>query len=674
MEHALATSTSLKNRILIRLVAPSIAIFMGFVGYSVYDRAQEAEQQAAELILSQTQATARQVELGNQKALQSAKIMAESQVAGMFGERDLSLSFSRKVLEENPQFLGSYFGYEPNADGNDSLHTRDSDTHSDSGRFLPYWYRDGNQVAVMPLSGMESSLYYDGVRKLYQQEGKPTGLITEPYVYDGLLLIEQVYPIVIDGRFKGVAGIDRSLSFLDDYLTELAAKEGVDMLLLSRGNRVISSSVASEELRTKTLDEIPFGQLFEKLLQNKNQVLQETDPVEGEDFFYTAVDIPTGDWKLMQRVSVSKVMSPIYASVTESLILLLVAVVAIVVLALRFTGSITRRTRSTLQLATKVADGDVSDIPSVRQTDTASGDEIDLLYHSMQSVAASFQRVAQVCQSIASDHMDERAQPSSERDVVAHSLNAMAEKLQDANKRNHEHARQVLESSATQADEINSVATAMQEMHSTIREVSSLTSDSSEQAGTAVSATQNVRNMLEGAVSSVTALSADMSDTNTTIEAVANSSDNITKIIDVISMIAEQTNLLALNAAIEAARAGEQGRGFAVVADEVRTLAAKTQNSTEEISHLISDLSANVKDAVNKVSKGLERANDTVEVTNNSNQSLEEVAGMIDSISQHMIQVATAVEEQSATTEEINRNISRIRDASTDLMEFVKQA
>jgi len=676
MKQIFPASTNLKNRILIQLVLPSVLIFSGFVSYFIYDRTQEAGHQATELIVSQAKAAARQVELGNQKALQSAKIMAESQVAGMFGDRERSMSFSRYVLQQNPEFLGSYFGYEPNADGQDALYKGEENTHNADGRFLPYWYRDGNQIAVMPLGSMETSLYYDGARKLFQQQGKATGLITEPYVYDGLLLIEQVYPLVIDGKFQGVAGIDRSLSFLDDFLKNLSVNENVDLLLLSRGNRVISSSVNSEALRTKPIDEIPFGPLFERLLKQKGEVIIEEDPIDGKDFYYTAVDIPTGDWKLMQRVSVDTVMGPIYDSAKKSLAILAVVVVIVITLAIRFTYTITRRTSKTVALAEKVAAGDVSNIETQGPAGSSAerGDEIDLLYQNMQSVAASFQRVAQVCQAIADNELDERVKPVSDHDVVAHSVNAMAEKLQEANARTQKHSQQVLESSSRQADEINSVATAMQEMHSTIREVSSLTTDSAEQATSSVTATHKVRKMLEGAVNSVNALSADMSETNTTIEAVAESSDNITKIIDVISMIAEQTNLLALNAAIEAARAGEQGRGFAVVADEVRTLAAKTQNSTEEISHLISDLSAHVKDAVEKVSKGLERANETVEVTNSSNQSLEEVAGMVDSISQHMIQVAAAVEEQSSTTEEINRNISTIRDASTELMEFVKKA
>ncbi|MGK0446066.1 MAG: methyl-accepting chemotaxis protein [Bermanella sp.] len=172
---------------------------------------------------------------------------------------------------------------------------------------------------------------------------------------------------------------------------------------------------------------------------------------------------------------------------------------------------------------------------------------------------------------------------------------------------------------------------------------------------------------LSGSVNTVQELTDDMQQASQSISEVASRTEDINRILDVIRAIAEQTNLLALNAAIEAARAGEQGRGFAVVADEVRSLASKTQTSTEEINQMIQSLQGGVKQAVTVIESGTSKAKGAMEETRLSYDSLASVVGDISAIADNIGQVATAAEEQSAVSEEVSRNLTIIGDAARAL-------
>jgi methyl-accepting chemotaxis protein len=162
-----------------------------------------------------------------------------------------------------------------------------------------------------------------------------------------------------------------------------------------------------------------------------------------------------------------------------------------------------------------------------------------------------------------------------------------------------------------------------------------------------------------------------VTDLNTQIEKVSeelrslqSETQNIGTVLDVIKSVAEQTNLLALNAAIEAARAGEQGRGFAVVADEVRSLAQRTQSSASEIETLINNLVASAESSVTTMESGAKLAAQTLERAEASGNIIKEMAAAVEEIRQHNSQIATAAEQQTSVAEDINQNITEIRDVS----------
>ena len=235
-------------------------------------------------------------------------------------------------------------------------------------------------------------------------------------------------------------------------------------------------------------------------------------------------------------------------------------------------------------------------------------------------------------------------------------------------------AVQVNKSMEDQQQETGQVATAMNQMSMTVQDVARNAAEASSSSEEADRASFEGKAAVEDVVNSINSLARSIDKATIGINKLGEESEGVDDIVAVISGIADQTNLLALNAAIEAARAGEQGRGFAVVADEVRTLAARTQESTEEIRSMLDRLKLGAASAVKMMGEGHVQAQNCVEKANVAAESLSVITGVVKSINDMSTQIATASEEQSVVSEEINKNILNINCGVENILENIKES
>lgn len=220
-----------------------------------------------------------------------------------------------------------------------------------------------------------------------------------------------------------------------------------------------------------------------------------------------------------------------------------------------------------------------------------------------------------------------------------------------------------------QHSETDQVATAMNEMTATAAEVARNAASAADAARNAEDEAQQGTKIVNNTIEAINSLSVEVGNANEVIKKLKADSEQIGKVLDVIRSIADQTNLLALNAAIEAARAGEQGRGFAVVADEVRTLASRTQQSTAEIQKMIEILQAGAIDSVRVMEAGKVRAEEGAEQAAKAGMALERITRAVATINQMNTQIASAAHEQSAVSHEIDNNVNNISQAATTTAE-----
>jgi methyl-accepting chemotaxis protein len=243
---------------------------------------------------------------------------------------------------------------------------------------------------------------------------------------------------------------------------------------------------------------------------------------------------------------------------------------------------------------------------------------------------------------------------------IIQSLAGTADHVAIASEEISSSVEQQAQSAATQKDQTTQVATALQEMNVTGQLVSENCGKASEASRKAAETARNGGVIVDETLAKMRVIAESVRSTAGRVEELGKSSDQIGRIIGVINDIADQTNLLALNAAIEAARAGEQGRGFAVVADEVRKLAERTTNATKEIAQMIQTVQQETKQAVGAMEEGTRQVEEGVTTTNKAGEALREIIQMSEQVGDMIAQIATAATEQSSATDEINHAMEQI--------------
>lgn len=597
----------------------------------------------------------------------------ESQTAPF--SRDQANEIIKNTLEANHDISALYAQFEPNGfDGLDAERIDSGHIHTvpNTGSLEVYFIRNDNgEVEQEQVTDSEEKWNAEvgefGIREAEwylcsKDSGQPCAL--DPYLYEisegySELMTSLTSPIMVNGTFVGLVGVDVNLPVFQK-LTESLSQNlygGKSRISLISQNGLIASSSHYKNKLTRPLKEAR-SDLNGKLLSLHNQE-SNTLLVDGVYFVAYPISISAANttWSLLIELPEDLVLAganALVATIDESMISIIITEViaaAVVTGLLLFILVIFIRT-----IVQPIGDLD----------------------HMVQNLASN---EGDLTRTVRINTHAELISLSKGFSSFIEKLRGMVNKLKDVGDSAKQTAllgksinAKSLEATFDQQREIDSVVTATNEMSATASEVSALAVQVADNVNSAKQTIIASQSSLSGSVNTVEALSQDMQLASQSISDVETHTDKINQIIDVIQSIAEQTNLLALNAAIEAARAGEQGRGFAVVADEVRSLASKTQTSTEEINGMIQNLQGGVKKAVEVIESGAGKAQDAMDNTQSSYDSLSSVVENISDIANHITQVATAAEEQSAVSEEVSKNLTIIGDAASALAELAKES
>jgi len=514
--------------------------------------------------------------------------------------------------------------------------------HSSAASGIVVGFEDGRSYGDK--SGKRDLAKYDPrVRGWYKQaKQKREPVITDIYkgASSGKLMVSVAAPFYSAGNLKGVLLADIELGLLAEMVKEPPFPGAMMGLYDDSSLTIASNGEVDVPGETKLSDFSDLDALTKALLtEERGQTEYVLGGVEKIAFYRTIQLDNDVSWHLL--VGVNKSIA--YAKVSEALeTALLTASALLVVLLTILIVILNIAYRPILALKATIVDLSQGNGDLTRRLEVNSQDDLGQIAQAVNTFIGNLQNmmleVSRSTQQISADIEVLKSQAESNDTVLA-----------------------------SHAMETSQVVTAINEMSSTADSVAQSASQTAEFTRITSDEAVESKSVVNGAVSSVADLINEVEVMAENIQTMNEDSQKIGSVLTVIGEIADQTNLLALNAAIEAARAGEQGRGFAVVADEVRALAARTQQSTSEINTMLANLNEGTRVVVKAMDDTKARCQQTAETTENVNQSLDLMANSVVKINDLGLEIATAAEQQSSVTEEVNRNMVAIQSMVDEL-------
>ncbi len=577
------------------------------------------------------------------------------------------------LIEHNPGVLGVYVGFEPNAfDGRDEdfIHTEGS---NDTGRFVPYWNRFSGTVSVEPLAGMDTDDWY--------QVPYTTGEFTvfEPFLYNGVLMISFVNPVRIHGqqnRTVGVAGCDISLDFIDTATAAVQVFDSGYGIVVSESGVYMSHPTEKELIGNKTLSDTGFGgeknkEIIRAVAGGESGRFQIVDPVTGREAMLFSTPIEVGNYSFMLIAPVDEVLAEVHRLRSLMILMSLGFIIAGLLLAYLLAGAFIRPIKRTASALKDISEGE-GDL--TRRVEIRKRDEVGEL-------TGYFNTFVEKLDGIVTDIK------KNTEDTEGKSL-----QLRGKMEQTESESKEIGAITQSVKDAVLSQASSVEEVSATLEEIVRIIE---QQDGKIISQSANITessSAIEEMVANIKSITENLNNNATEFsnleDSVSKGSENVERLFtltnelseksklvldanSIIGNIAAQTNLLAMNAAIEAAHAGEAGRGFAVVADEIRKLAETSNHQSRSISENVRVLGKSIE-SLSEFSGSMGTAFKKIEGSmKNVTEIEQEILNALNEQSAGSTQVLEALGSISRITEEVHGGSNEMLTGGRETLEQI---